>query len=282
MPRAHVEFIQSQALPWTPSPWPCLAGCQAKLLSRDLETGAASAVVRVGAGWGRPMPGWIDARLELFVLEGALDVNGRRYEQDCYASLPAGYPYRGCRSEDGAVVLAFFDGEPVWHDGPPPPGEHDLSDAIEFLDAYEMPWAREGMDPAYADLGMQWKLLRGSPLGADATMLVACPPHLHPQGWRGPQEVHDCVEEMFLLSGDYQSNVGLMSHGAYFWRPPGVAHGPYGSRGGSLALIRTQGAALENHWTVHEVPISRAPAYAPALPGHLEAYRHRPWRPQRY
>jgi hypothetical protein len=97
-------------------------------------------------------------------------------------------------------------------------------------------------------------------------MLVSCPPHLHPPGWRGPQERHGCVEEMFLLSGDYLSNVGTMRAGAYFWRPPGIAHGPYGTRFGNLAIIRTLGAPLENNWTDATVGISRDPPLAAQLP----------------
>lgn len=282
MPRAHVEFIQSQALPWGPSPWPHLAGCHVKLLSRDAATGAASALVRFPMEWAARAAGALSAGQEFLVLEGALDVNGRRYEQDCYAALPAGYPYRSCQSPAGAIALAFFDAEPHFEAGagagdtPPPSG------TVEFLDAYRMRWSASGMDPAYGEVGLRWKLLRGDPAGDGASMLVCAPPHLHPPAWSGPQEVHDCCEEMYLLSGDYQSNVGHMYGGAYFWRPPGIAHGPYGTRGGNLALIRTLGAPLVNHWTSHEITIGREPAYRPSLPESMRSQLGAPWKPQLY
>jgi hypothetical protein len=198
-----------------------------KILSRDADTGAASALVRLPPAWSEVREGWLGAGAELFVVDGGFDLNGRQYSQDTYASLPAGYPYRSLGTESGAVVLTFYDAEPVWHEGVHPDDGPDASDAIEMIDAFGMPWSSDLMDPAYAQLGLRWKILRGSPDGPQATLLVACPPHVHPPAWTGPQEVHDCVEEMFLLSGDYLGNRGTMCTGAYSWRPPGIPHGPY-------------------------------------------------------
>jgi hypothetical protein len=282
MARPHVEYIQSQALPWQPSPWPHLPGCQVKILSRDADTGAASALIRLPPAWSEVREGWLGAGAELFVVDGTFDLNGRQYMQDAYAYLPAGYPYRSLATETGAVVLTCYDAEPVWLEGVHPAVGPDPSDAIEMIDAFDLVWSSEGMDPAYAAVGLRWKILRGSPGGTQATMLVSAPPHVHPPGWTGPQEVHDCVEEMFLLSGDYVGDRGTMYTGAYFWRPPGMAHGPYGSRGGSLALIRTFGAPLRNHWTPHHVRLSRTPAYQPVLPDGLRGHARQPWRPQSY
>ena len=81
--------------------------------------------------------------------------------------------------------------------------------------------------------------------------------------------MHDCVEEMFLISGDYLSNVGRMREGAYFWRPPGIPHGPYGSRGGSLCLIRFVGGAHVNHWSSSQHSFDYEQAYEPQLPPEL-------------
>lgn len=282
MPRQHVEFIQSQAVPWQPCPWPHLSGCQAKILTRDEQTGAASALVRLPPGWGEQREGWLGAGTEMFVVDGTFELNGRQYSQDFYASLPAGYPYRSLATTPGAVVLTFFDAEPVWLEGVDPGAREPPGSAVEMIDAFRTPWSADGMDAAYAEIGLRWKVLRGSPDGPSCTMLVSSPPHLHPPGWTGPQEVHDCVEEMFLLSGDYIGDRGTMYTGAYFWRPPGNAHGPYGSRGGSLALIRTSGAALRNHWTSHHVQLSRTPAYQPVLPDGLRAHARQSWRPQSY
>lgn len=290
MAREHVEFIQSQQLPWAPAPWAHFAGADCKLLSRDAGSGAATALLRLDPGWHRDACGRHDAAEEWLVLEGALRIGADRLASDCYTSRPAGSPCGALSSPEGAVLLAFLDREPHWHDDAPAGAGGPLADpaagpAAEHpvptvLDAFELPWQHAGMDPVYGDAGLRWKLLRGAPGEPDMTMLVACPPHLHPPQWRGPQERHDCVEEMFLISGDYLSNVGTMRAGAYFWRPPGIAHGPYGTRFGNLALIRTLGAPLENNWSRDEVAISRDPPLAATVPPALRhVTRSSGWQP---
>lgn len=52
MAREHVEFLQSQQLPWATCPWPHPgAGSEIKLLSLDPETGACSYLARLPSGW---------------------------------------------------------------------------------------------------------------------------------------------------------------------------------------------------------------------------------------
>jgi len=266
MTRDHVEFIQSQQLEWTVSPWAHLAGATCKLLSRDAVDGGATALVRLDAGWRDDRSGHLDASEEILVLEGEMALDGRTFHQDCYAFRPAGTLRTALASSSGALLIVFYDREPRWHAGAPAAGRYDLSGAVPFRDAFDMPWEHQGMDPAYGDVGLRWKLMRGGPGQDDMTMLVACPPHLHPPAWRGPQERHDCVEEMFLIGGDYLSNVGVMRQGAYFWRPPGILHGPYGTRSGNYAIIRTLGAPLVNNWSEDQVEISRTPPLTPYLP----------------
>jgi hypothetical protein len=269
MARPHVEFIQSQQLAWAPAPWGWLEGCDVKMLSADAENGGATALVRLPAGWRSKESGHLCSHWELLVIDGSVLINERAYEQDCYAFFPAGHGLQSITAKETTTLLVLFDSLPAWVSGAAAAGQFDTSAAVEFLDAYEMRWECAGMDPAYADTGLRWKILRHDPGRQETTMLVTCPPHLHPPDWSGPQEIHDCVEEMFLLSGDYLSNVGIMREGAYFWRPPGIRHGPYGTRGGNLALIRTLGAPLENNWT-GEFRISRNPPLRPALPRDMQ------------
>ena len=82
-------------------------------------------------------------------------------------------------------------------------------------------------------------------------------------------EYHDCVEEAYLVEGDIRlQNSGNMTKGKYFWRPPYVAHGPFYSKGGMLALIYID-SPLINHFiddprrTVEE---NRAEALAQGRP----------------
>jgi len=259
MAREHVEYIQSQQLPWQDCPWPYPGGgAQIKILSIDETDGACSLLLRLPAGW-RATPDSLAVDEEFLVLEGTLTLGGREMAQDCYAWLPAGAPREVAASESGAVLLAFYSGRPL-------PMEARGSQSPVIHDAFEMQWNCEGMDPAYGEAGMRWKILRHDPGAQDTTMLVMTPPHLVPPGWSGPQEQHDCIEEAYILSGDFLSPIGIMHPGAYFWRPPHVLHGPYGSRGGNLTFIRILGDILENNWSEHTMRLCRTPPHEPTIP----------------
>ncbi len=276
MARAHLEYLQTQSLAWQSSPWPHLAGCHIKVLSRDATNGAASLLVRFPAGWQPTTPGCVSTHEQLFVLEGALELDGRHCGQDCFAWFPQGSASASRSTPEGAVALVFYDAEPTWQ------AETSGTAAAIVVDAYDMPWEAVETMPAADSWGPKQKILCGDANAGALTMLVAFPPHMHPDHWAGPQELHACTEELFLLSGDCLTNVGQMFPGAYFWRPPGIAHGPYGSRGGNLALLRIHGAPLATTRTSHQVTLARTPEYQPVLPRELDSLRTRPWRPQSY
>jgi hypothetical protein len=280
MARPHIDYLQSQTLPWQASHWRHLPGCQLKILSRDPASGAASVLVRFPSGWAAPGAGFLSAGEELLVLDGLLELDGRRCTQDTYGCFAAGHRHASRAAPDGAVVIAFYDAEPVWTEGDPPPGQPPAQ--ARLLDAFELPWATDTGGAVFGGRDHRWKVLRGSPHAATATLLIAAAPHLHPPRWRAPQEIHRCAEELFLLSGDFLSNVGQLFPGAYFWRPAGLAHGPYGSRGGSFALLRTHGGPLSGTVTAHEMTLARAPPYLPILPPDLLAPGPHPWHPRRY
>ena len=62
MARPHIEFIQSQVLPWSEGLYAgTRQGVQSKTLSVDDETGSASVLVRYPPGWVQPGPGYLSA-----------------------------------------------------------------------------------------------------------------------------------------------------------------------------------------------------------------------------
>ena len=65
-----------------------------------------------------------------------------------------------------------------------------------------------------------------------------------PIRWAERSEIHPVVEEMYLLAGEVHGDRGIMRPGAYFWRPPFVPHGPYGTQTGNLYFFRTRGGGL--------------------------------------
>lgn len=279
MARPHIEFIHTQQLLWRKDICPSHPGVFCKMLSRDDETGACSVLLRFPEGWTQDGPLYFTADQEFYVLDGSMRINDTDYGLDNYAYLPAGYGREAASTETGCDLIAFFNGKPATVSGVSANGDYDVSHAIPHLDPHEMAWSSDGMDPYYGDWGMQWKLLRHDPETQEATMLVTVPPHVHPKDWKGPQEIHDCMEEAFILAGDLCTHNGVFHPGMYFYRPPGIRHGPFASRFGSYMLVRVDGV-LENNWTADEVPVSLHPEHKPFLPAELMGAASEAWQPE--
>ena len=279
MPRGHIEFINARSLNWQNHDFDCFSpDIETKILSLDQDTGAASVILSIPAGWQHDGPRWLNADEEFMVLDGSLELNGKTLDMDCYAFLPAGSERRHAASPNGASIIAFYSKTPDWLGQQPAHPADGIDPASIYLDTFEMPWHRNKMDPEYGDSGMRWKILRINEQNKDVTMLVNAPAHFHPRDWCGRQEIHECVEEMFLLSGDYIGDRGIMDAGSYFWRPAGEKHGPYGSRGGSLGLFRTLGAELTNNWTANVLKLSKTPKFDPIITDKASLEAAHKWR----
>ena len=276
--RPHIEFIQAQVLPWRRiGPGLARPDCEFKFLSRDATTGACSIVIRYPPGWRREGPEHLAAAEEFYVLDGAIELNGRHYGHDCYGHVPARATRHEMNVYEGAVVLSFFDREPTVH-----AGEGEAVDALR-VDALHTPWDMSLNDPKLAHLGISRKDLRLDPETGERTLLSMVLPHSEPPGRRGPQEHHPVVEECYVISGSLTGPYGTMRSGAYFWRPPGIAHGPFGTRWGCVMLIRFVGGAHVNEWSTHEAPFDFDTPYRPVLPPELGHYATVPWLdPPRY
>lgn len=279
MARPHIEFIHTQQLPWAAGVLPARPRVAAKMLSADSETGACSVLLRYPPGWTQDGAVHLTAGEEFYVLGGALTVNGRAYGLDCFAYLPAGYVRTSAASPGGCDVIAFFDAAPHCVAGVPAGGGYDTSAAVPYLNAHDMIWESEGMDPYYSDWGMKWKILNHDPVTNATAMLVAVPPQMHPENWQGPQEIHDCKEEAFVLAGDLHTHNGVFYNGMYFYRPPRIYHGPFATRFGSLMLVRVDGV-LENNWTKEETKLRLYPDHKPYLPDDLRAVAGTAWQPE--
>lgn len=266
MARPHIEFIQAQCLDWQPEEG--LPGASRKVLSCDDESGAMTLLQKIDAdfhfGDARPLA----AGEEFYVLGGSYYLNGCEYSAGCYGYFPAGSERRDCYSPRGAVLLRMFDHAPV-PAGEDPAGSaeraHDRP-AIPFVDAYRMVWDRSILDHRLAALLPARKILRLDPVTGQKTFLFMTAPQTHPISWAGPLESHPTPEEAFLIAGDLTGPCGTMQAGAYFWRPPHIAHGPFGSRAGSLSLIRFIDGVHENIWSEETEPFSYQRPYRPILP----------------
>ena len=62
-----------------------------------------------------------------------------------------------------------------------------------------------------------------------------------------------------------------MRDGGYFWRPPGIEHGPFATWGGTLHICRCKGGAYSTDWQESEGP-NWNPKYDPILPDEYREY----------
>lgn len=275
--RPHIEFIQAQLLPWRRiGPGNARPDAEFKFLSRDAVDGASSAIIRYPPGWRRACDETIGAAEEFYVLAGEIEINGRAFPFDSYGYFPAHASRRTMSTGAGAAVLTFFDREPMLEAGNGDP-RADLG--VVACDALHMPWDMSLNDPKLAHLRISRKNLREDPETGERTFLSMMFPHSEPPGRRGPREIHPVVEEAYVISGSLTGPHGAMAPGAYFWRPAGVAHGPFGTRWGCVALIRFLGGRHVNVWTSEEAPFDFDAPYAPILPDEFSAYAFAPWTP---
>ena len=269
MARPHIEFIHAQVLPWETG---ALADVEIKVLSRDTDSGAVSLLQRYPAGWSSAAPHHLAAAEDFVVVEGDIAVNGVSYTELAYAHFPAGHGRREIRSEGGAVVLSFFDTPPEVTEG-----EGDsVAGLIEKIDVLHEGWDADysGVDsPELAAAGARKKILRSDPAAGDQTWFIGTLPL-----WRERKtETHPVVQEMYLLSGSIAGNTGIMHPGAYFWRPPDINHGPYGSKTGNIILMRSQGGALATDYYDPIPPFRFDAPHQVVLPPELEPLGRTPW-----
>lgn len=278
--RGHIEFFQAQLLPWRRiGPGLARPDVEYKLLSRDPADGACTVLMRYPPGWSREGPEHILADEEFYVLEGELQMDGLIYRADHYAFLPAGWTRQHMASPTGCVALAFYDREPDLVLDSGTIADEEAERAIPLIDVAAMPWDLSLNDANLAHLGISRKNLRTDPKTGERTFLSLILPQAVPTGNKGPQETHPVVEEAYVISGTLTGPQGTMYPGAYFWRPPGIPHGPFGARWGSVSLMRFVGGRHVNIWSQIEAPFSFDAPYDPVLPAELDWIKGAPWTP---
>jgi hypothetical protein len=264
MARPHIEFVQSQVIPFVSGlPGGARDDALCRMLSRDDDTAAMSTVLRYPPGWRRDQGHALSVDEEIFVLEGALEINGRSYGKHFYGHLPADYLRRSMTSATGAVVLTFFSGEPATR--ATSTSDWDARRTVEGLDTRAMPGVtgrRKHMNSgAWDPSGTIHKSLYADPDTGERTWLIGMMPY-----WSSTKaEVHPVCEEEFAILGDICFPMGVMRDGGYFWRPPGIKHGPFATWGGALHLCRCKGGPFATEWVETDGP-DWTPPHAPILP----------------
>ena len=138
--RPHIEFIQTQRLPWRASrATGRFAGTDVKVLSQDDETRAATLLVRYGPDWSREQLA-LAVDEEFFVLDGELRIDDQVYSDFSYGFLPAGYPRSRMAAAEGTVVLSFVSGDPDSPSAATRSEGYDKARLVVKIDALDSPW----------------------------------------------------------------------------------------------------------------------------------------------
>ena len=266
MARPWIEFLYAQKIPWSQGLYGgARPDVSSKILSIDESAGDSSAIIRYPAGWVRNSPEVITVEEEFFILDGSIEINSQTYDRECYGNFPAGYVRESASSISGCVALTFFDGEPRLTEDRSE--SYSKDGLIEFINTLDINWDSATADPKLEWMGNRRKVLKWSrEYNQKETFLFTTPPHIYPSNWACPILTHPCVEESFMLSGEITGPYGKMTKGAYFWRPQDKPHGPFGTRGGGLSLIRFKYGKHVNIWGQENVPYHFDFEYNPELP----------------
>ena len=242
--RVHTDFVHSQ---WVPArvlnannSQPGVSGAP---LSYDAKgTRAVSVLFRYPPGWSMLRPHYVNSDQEFLILDGSLEIDAVQYGVGDYAYLPAGMQHDAMRSPSGALVLNFYEGEHLAFYEPTPAGMFVRNRLIPRIATAGMPWSAAD-DLLARSLGrrVKEKILRRDPISGECTRLVQAAADRPGATLDRPIVVHEAVEEMFVIEGEVSTSHGTMYRGAYAWRAAGTARGPFASKTGFVALIRTKG-----------------------------------------
>ncbi|HMB59216.1 MAG TPA: hypothetical protein VKN35_04825 [Xanthomonadales bacterium] len=204
----------------------------------NASDGRQVVTVDLKPGWTFKLPATRLRSMELIVLNGELLWKDTVLRVNDYAFLPASAPApRLAAGLNGASALIFLD-----------PYSDTDGEKEKILHTGQMEW-RPGV-VAQRDTGLALKLEVLDLLWVESTgqrtWLLRAGPDL-----TVPWEIHQGVEEGYLLEGDYRMGeclpgdnepiTGNYEPGGYFYRPGGIVHsGPEsGSKSGALWLLRT-------------------------------------------
>jgi hypothetical protein len=196
-------------------------------MSRNAESGALSALVRVPPGWR--FDGECPGATELFVLDGVIVVSGQTLSSGFYCYLPEQAAPLQCASGDGATAYLSWTPHP----------RVGVTEIV-VLSSFARPWEATVL-PGFP-AGAMHKSLRPADAageahgGPDGFLRLVLPP----PGWLSPREERhpDCWEENLLLRGDMlMPGRGTLRAGDCLANPPGLWHGPMVTKGGALFLV---------------------------------------------
>ncbi|MDO8210239.1 hypothetical protein [Conexibacter sp. CPCC 206217] len=250
MARAHVEDLHYRDVPLAEAADGPFAGAPWRVLSRDEETGALTALAELPAGYA------VDQRLdrgyELLVLDGGLTLDGEAVGAGRYAYVPTGESARVEAAGPTRALIVI---------GAPGAGGGERI----VVDPESMQWMVR-VTEARTDTGFTEpilhvvKILRRDPVSGDVSGFSALPAGMG----QVTAEWHDPADEGFMLRGDMivlgpDGEPAEMVVGTYNWRPENARHLPKYTHTGNLRFFRATGGGFDGTVTVTYVDEPRWP-----------------------
>jgi hypothetical protein len=204
---------------------------------RRLPDGAIrSALFELPAGWSARGGRW-DGATQLYVLDGALDLAGRRLGGGGFAVLRAGTPWPAIAARDSARVIVIFDAA-TESDG--------TSEPIVIEDVLTLPPFTPVIAGRRLDGFERRVLWEDATTGADTRLLRV------PAGFRGGgPNWHPVNEEIFCIEGDIAPDeTRPMRAGSFLWNPARSVHGFDEHTVGGCVLLEWH----DGRWALHPSP----------------------------
>lgn len=210
----YPAFIQADDLPDTFLAG--LPGARAKQLGGDAQSARSSIRLLLPASWDFGTGAAPDKSIEIFVLQGEVELAGVTLRPGAYAYIPAGYMGASLRTRNGAELLYFLNDA----------NEREIIQTPLITGIESSRWQPLSDDPM--DLGVSEMELRSDPGSGARTWLLKVEPSAV-QRW----QAYSAEVEGYLISGDYQHSecidgepvTGNYLNSGYFLRPGGAVHG---------------------------------------------------------
>lgn len=249
--RPHIPLMDVATLPWVPLGPP---GLHSRLLSRDPETGARTALQCM-----RPQEGYVAPPVAHFhrTYEELLVVHGRFTFDSVHWLQPRSYCFHPPETVHGfksAVPEESWFLSRVGRDldvnlvpEPPQLSPYYVSEspprravAIHAQPERELGW--RPMSLGVPPVGAQACVLSRDPANGEGSLLLRLPPGARCAA-RAPL---DSYVEYFLLEGDLRSDTGArIGAGGYAFLPPGVDLPPWQTEGGAVLYV-SSGRPIED------------------------------------
>ena len=235
--RGHVEFLQINEIDPQGHDFGAFnPGLRTKVLSGHPAYGS-TLLVQAAPNWCFPYEFLFSSEIEILVLSGELEINGKLLSTGFYAFIEPRTKIKSISSSKGAKILWMANGSADWI-------IDDISEAkdkleLTIVDTNEILWHEsppyKGRDVNEVVPGLFVKLIRQDPITSAYTLMTR-----HEPGWIDPRlETHDTWEELLLIQGEYlMGTTGQVCGGSYIFRPSTRPHGPQATISGALWFCR--------------------------------------------